>query len=67
MPLRRKGISNRKILQELDVLSDLPFEDDDDLEDIEIEPEDADDDGITESEEVVYENEVIKNIFNQVL
>jgi hypothetical protein len=59
MAWRRKGFTEREILTGLDALSDLPFENDDDLEDIEIEPEDADDDGITESEEVVYENEVI--------
>jgi hypothetical protein len=58
MSRRRKGFSSRQILDELDSLPDLPDEDDDDLEDIDIEPEDAGDDGITETEEVVYENPV---------
>jgi hypothetical protein len=58
MSRRKKGFSKGQILDELDKLADLPDEDDDDLADIEIEPEDLDDDGITETEEVVYENQV---------
>jgi hypothetical protein len=57
-PVEKKGFSKGQILDELDKLADLPDEDDDDLADIEIEPEDLDDDGITETEEVVYENQV---------
>ena len=55
---RKKGFSKGQILDELNRLSDLPDEDDDDLPDIEIDPEDLDDDGITETEEVVYEDPV---------
>jgi hypothetical protein len=58
MSRRKKGFSKGQILDELNRLSDLPDEDDDDLPDIEIDPEDLDDDGITETEEVVYEDPV---------
>jgi hypothetical protein len=58
MSRRQKGFSKGQILDELNRLSDLPDEDDDDLPDIEIDPEDLDDDGITETEEVVYEDPV---------
>ena len=59
MARQNKGLSARSILEELEKDIGLPDEDDDDLEDIEVDPEDDEDDGITETETVIYENPVI--------
>jgi hypothetical protein len=53
----RKGLTETQIA---DKLIQLEADDtDDDLEDVEADPEPEDDDGIVVTEEVVYENEVI--------
>jgi hypothetical protein len=55
--MARKGLSETQIA---DKLIQLEADDtDDDLEDVEADPEPEDDDGIVVTEEVVYENEVI--------
>jgi|SanBayMetagenome_1026888.scaffolds.fasta_scaffold425802_1 hypothetical protein len=55
--MARKGLTETQIA---DKLIQLEADDtDDDLEDVEADPEPEDDDGIVVTEEVVYENEVI--------
>jgi len=55
--MARKGLTETQIA---DKLIQLEADDtDDDLEDVEADPEPEDDDGIEVTEEVVYENEVI--------
>jgi hypothetical protein len=56
--MARKGLTTET--QIADKLIQLEADDtDDDLEDVEADPEPEDDDGIVVTEEVVYENEVI--------
>jgi hypothetical protein len=55
--MARRGLTETQIA---DKLIQLEGDDtDDDLEDVEADPEPEDDDGIVVTEEVVYENEVI--------
>ena len=55
--MAQKGLSETQIAEKLIQLE--ADDTDDDLEDVEADPEPEDDDGIVVTEEVVYENEVI--------
>jgi hypothetical protein len=55
--MAQKGLTESQIAEKLIQLE--ADDTDDDLEDVEADPEPEDDDGIVVTEEVVYENEVI--------